>query len=114
MLNSKTTAFVFPGGGSQFVGMGQALAQAFPAARQTFAEADDILGLKLSTLCWEGPEADLNDAANFQPALLVCSIAALRAVRAEVGEVEPACVAGHSAGEISALVAAGALTFADG
>jgi [acyl-carrier-protein] S-malonyltransferase len=114
MLNSKTTAFVFPGGGSQFVGMGRALAEAYPAARQTFAEADDILGFKLSTLCWEGPEASLNDSANFQPALLVCSVAALRALRAHRGELEAACVAGHSLGEISALVAAGALSFADG
>jgi [acyl-carrier-protein] S-malonyltransferase len=114
MLNSKTTAFVFPGGGSQFVGMGQALAQAYPAAQQTFAEADDILGFKLSALCWEGPEAGLSDSANFQPALLVCSIAALRALRASLGELMPACVAGHSLGEISALVAAGALSFADG
>ena len=114
MLDSKTTACVFPGGGSQFVGMGQALAEAYPAARQTFAEADDILGLKLSALCWEGPEADLNDSANFQPALLVCSIAALRALRTQLDGLTPACVAGHSLGEISALVAAGALSFADG
>ena len=114
MLNPNTTAFVFPGGGSQFVGMGQALAQAFPAAQQTFAEADDLLGFKLSALCWEGPEASLNDAANLQPALLVCSIAALRALRARLGDLAPACLAGHSLGEISALVAAGALSFADG
>ena len=113
MLNSKATAFVFPGGGSQFVGMGQALARAFPAAQQTFAEADDCLGFKLSTLCWEGPEADLNDSANFQPALLVCSLAALRVVR-EKFETAPAFMAGHSLGEITALVAAGALSFADG
>jgi [acyl-carrier-protein] S-malonyltransferase len=114
MLDAKTTAFVFPGGGSQFVGMGQALAQAYPVARQTFAEADDILGFGLSAMCWQGPEPDLNDAANFQPALLVCSIAALRALRAHLGELTPCCVAGHSLGEISALVAAGALSFADG
>ena len=114
LLNSKTTAFVFPGGGSQFVGMGQALAQAYPAARQAFTEADEILGLKLSTLCWEGPEADLNDSANFQPALLVCSVAALRALHVELGHFEPAYAAGHSLGEISALVAAGALSFAEG
>ena len=114
MLNPQTTAFVFPGGGSQYVGMGQALAQAYPAARQTFEEADDLLGFKLSTLCWAGPEAELNDSANFQPALLVCSIAALRSLRATLGDFEPACVAGHSLGEISALVAADALSFADG
>lgn len=114
MLNSKTTAFVFPGGGSQFVGMGQALAQAFPAARQVFAEADEYLGFKLSQLCWEGPEADLNDSANFQPALLVCSIASLAALRSETDHLMPAFAAGHSLGEITALVAAEALSFADG
>jgi [acyl-carrier-protein] S-malonyltransferase len=114
MLNPKTTAFVFPGGGSQFVGMGQALAQAFPAARQVFAEADDTLGFKLSRLCWEGPEAELNDSANFQPALLVCSLAALAALRSEVDHLVPAFTAGHSLGEVTALVAAEALTFADG
>ncbi len=114
MFNPDTTAFVFPGGGSQFVGMGQALAQAYPEARQAFAEADDYLGMRLSALCWEGPETELSDSANFQPALLVCSIAALRALRARLGEVRPACVAGHSLGEITALVAAEALSFADG
>jgi [acyl-carrier-protein] S-malonyltransferase len=114
MLDPRTTAFVFPGGGSQFVGMGQALTQASPAAQQTFAEADDLLGFKLSALCWEGPEAELNDSANFQPALLVCSVAALRALQASLGQFEPASVAGHSLGEISALVAASALSFADG
>lgn len=114
MLNSKTTAFVFPGGGSQYVGMGQALAQAFPAARQVFTEADDYLNFKLSRLCWEGPEADLNDSANFQPALLVCSIAALAALRSEVDHFMPAFMAGHSLGEVTALVAAEAVSFADG
>src|SRR3972149_6766122 len=111
MLNSKTTAFVSPGQGSQFVGMGRELAQASPAARQTFEEADDHLGFKLSTLCWEGPEAALNDTVNPQPALLVCSTAALRAVREtlRVGDFTPAFVAGHSVGELSALVAAGAM-----
>jgi [acyl-carrier-protein] S-malonyltransferase len=113
-LNPQTTAFIFPGGGSQFVGMGQALAQAFPAAQQTFAEADEYLGFKLSALCWEGPEAELNDSANFQPALLVCSIAALRALRARLPGFTPAFTAGHSLGEITALVAAEALSFADG
>ena len=114
MFNFRTSAFIFPGGGSQHVGMGQALAQAYPAAQETFAEADEILGFKLSALCWEGPEASLNDSANFQPALLVCSIAALRALRAHLGGEPPAWVAGHSLGEISALVAAGAVSFADG
>jgi len=114
MLNPSTTAFVFPGGGSQFVGMGQALVQAFPAARQVFAEADDTLGFKLSRLCWEGPDAELNDSANFQPALLVCSLAALAALHSEMDHLTPAFTAGHSLGEITALVAAEALGFADG
>jgi [acyl-carrier-protein] S-malonyltransferase len=114
MLDAARTAFVFPGQGSQFVGMGQALAQASPAARQTFEAADDCLGFALSRLCWEGPEADLTDTVNAQPALLACSIAALRALLAELGEFTPALMAGHSLGEITALVAAGALEFEDG
>jgi [acyl-carrier-protein] S-malonyltransferase len=113
MLDYKTTAFVFPGQGSQFVGMGQALAQASTAARHTFEEADDYLGFKLSRLCWDGPEAGLNDTVNTQPALLTCSIAALRALHERLGEHAPLYVAGHSLGEISALVAAGSLEFED-
>ncbi len=114
MLNLTTTAFVFPGQGSQHVGMGQALAQASPAARAVFEAADDCLGFGLARLCWEGPEADLNETSNTQPALLACSIAALRAAQAELGDLRPACMAGHSLGEITALVAAGALTLAAG
>lgn len=114
MLNPKTTAFVFPGQGSQFVGMGRELAQNSPAAQRIFAEADETLGFQLSTLCWEGPEAVLTDTVNAQPALLTCSIAALRALEEKLGELKPALVAGHSMGEISALVAAGSLEFEDG
>jgi [acyl-carrier-protein] S-malonyltransferase len=114
MLDPATTAFVFPGQGSQFVGMGQALALASPAARQTFDEADECLGIALSKLCWEGPEAELTDTLNAQPALLTHSVAALRALHEKVGEFAPVYVAGHSMGELSALVAAGAMEFEDG
>ncbi len=114
MLDIKTTAVVFPGQGSQFVGMGRDLAQASPAARDAFAEADEALGFKLSQLCWEGPEAELTDTVNAQPALLTCSVAALRALHARLGEQPPTLMAGHSLGEISALVAAGSLEFEDG
>jgi [acyl-carrier-protein] S-malonyltransferase len=114
MLDLQTTAFVFPGQGSQFVGMGRALAQAWPAARDVFAQADEALGFKLSQLCWDGPEAELTDTINAQPALLTCSVAALRALHARLGEQPPALMAGHSLGEISALVAAGSLEFEDG
>lgn len=114
MLDYKTTAFVFPGQGSQFAGMGRELAKASAAARETFAEADEYLGIKLSQLCWEGPEAELTDTLNAQPALLTCSVAALRALHERLGEHPPALVAGHSLGEISAMVAAGSLEFEDG
>ena len=113
MLTPDTTAFVFPGQGSQFVGMGQTLAQASAAARQAFEEADEFLGFALSRLCWEGPEADLTDTLNAQPALLTHSVAALRALHEQVGDFTPAFVAGHSLGELSALVAAGAMEFED-
>lgn len=110
----STTAFVFPGQGSQVVGMGKDLAELSEAARQTYAEADEVLGYALSKLCWEGPEAELNATLNTQPALLTCSLAALRAVQEKTGEVTPAFMAGHSVGEVTALVAAGAISFADG
>ncbi len=114
MLNPKTTAFLFPGQGSQTVGMGQALATASPAAHKLFQQANDLLNFELSELCWNGPEAELNDTHSTQPALYVCSLAALAAFHEKHGDFAPAFVAGHSLGEVSALVAAGALEFDDG
>lgn len=107
-------AFIYPGQGSQQVGMGKAWAERSAAARRTFEEADDVLGEDLSGLCWEGPEEDLALTTNTQPALLTCSLAIHRALAAEgVVPTAPVAVAGHSLGEYSALVAAGTLEFAD-
>ncbi|MGG1661469.1 ACP S-malonyltransferase [Brevibacillus sp. NRS-1366] len=106
-------AFVFPGQGSQFVGMGQALADQSAAARRVFEEADEALGFSLSQLCYEGPEEDLKLTANTQPAILTTSIAVLAALKEKQPDFKPAFVAGHSLGEYSALVAAEALAFAD-
>jgi [acyl-carrier-protein] S-malonyltransferase len=111
-----STALVFPGQGSQTVGMGKALAEAYPAARAVFAEVDAALGESLSKLIFEGPEAELTLTSNAQPALMATSLAALRALEAEAGldvARDVAFVAGHSLGEYSALCAAGALTLAD-
>jgi [acyl-carrier-protein] S-malonyltransferase len=106
---------MFPGQGAQAVGMGSALAEAFPTARRTFEEADDVLGFSLSRLCWEGPEEELNLTTNTQPALLAVSTAIHRSLAGFPGaeSLKPVAVAGHSLGEYSALVAAGALSFAD-
>ncbi len=109
-------AFVFPGQGSQAVGMGQALAEEFAAARDVFAEVDEALGQKLSMLMWEGPEADLMLTENAQPALLAVSMAVMRVLEAEHGLTvanSAKFVAGHSLGEYSALAAAGSFTLAD-
>jgi len=113
-LNPKITAFVFPGQGSQAVSMGKELAEAFPIAKQTFDEADSILGFSLSQLMWDGPAEELNETANTQPALYVHSIAAYRTFTHLYPDLKPASVAGHSLGELSALTASGALSFFDG
>lgn len=113
-IDPKITAFVFPGQGSQAVGMGRDLAAAFPEARQTFEEADDLLGFSLSKLMWEGPDVDLNDTLNTQPALFTHSLAAYRVFSARHPGLAPVFMAGHSLGELSAIAAAGALSFADG
>ncbi|MSO55408.1 MAG: [acyl-carrier-protein] S-malonyltransferase [Acidobacteria bacterium] len=106
-------ALVFPGQGSQKVGMGRALAEAFPAARQIFAEADEALGEPLSRLIWEGPEDALMLTENTQPAILTASMAAYRALESEGLTSRISFVAGHSLGEYSANVAAGTFSFTD-
>jgi [acyl-carrier-protein] S-malonyltransferase len=108
-------AFIFPGQGAQAVGMGKALAGAFPAARAVFEEVDEALKQKLSALIWEGPIEELTLTANAQPALMAVSLAAVRALEAEFGApvTKAAYVAGHSLGEYSALAAAGGFTLTD-
>lgn len=105
-------AFAFPGQGSQSVGMGKSLAAEFKIADDTFNEANEVLGFDLKTMCFEGPDTELNKTFNTQPALLVTSIALLR-VMEDKYDFKPALVLGHSLGEYTALVAAGALTFKD-
>lgn len=104
-------AFVFPGQGSQSVGMGKDLYENFPEARAVFKAADDAIGFSLSRTCFEGPEEQLNSTKVTQPAILTTSIAALKVL--ETAGIKPSLVAGHSLGEYSALVAAGCLNFAD-
>ena len=111
MTSMHNLAFLFPGQGSQYAGMGKALAEVFPVARAVFEEADRALRFALSRLCFEGPEDELKLTANTQPAILTVSVAAYRVL--EEKGVRPAFVAGHSLGEYSALVAAGSLALAD-
>ena len=111
-----SNAFVFPGQGSQDVGMGKALAEAFPAARAVFEEVDAALGEKLSTVMWEGPKEDLTLTQNAQPALMAHSMAVVRVLEADFGisvKDHAAFVAGHSLGEYSALAAAGTFSVGD-
>ncbi len=113
-LNPQTTAFIFPGQGSQTVGMGKDLAAQYPIAKQTFEEADSILGFALSKLMMEGAADELNDTVNTQPALFVHSLASHRAFSHLYPDLKPAALAGHSLGELSALAISGALSFNDG
>lgn len=111
------TAYLFPGQGSQAVGMGRALADHFAAAKEVFQEVDETLGQHLFRLMTEGPESDLNLTENTQPAIFACSVAALRVAERELGvnvAREASCVAGHSLGEYAALVAASSLSVAEG
>jgi [acyl-carrier-protein] S-malonyltransferase len=115
MIDWTKTALVFPGQGSQEVGMGADLVTQYPEAEATFALADELLGFALSDLCFNGPADALNDTYNTQPALYVMGIALLRVLNATFqDELRPAFVAGHSLGEFTALTAAGALSFTDG
>ncbi len=113
-LTPQTTAFVFPGQGSQAVGMGKELAEIYPIAKETFDQADSTLGFSLSQLMWNGPAEELNETVNTQPALYIHSIAAWRTFTIHNRDFKPAAMAGHSLGELSALTASGALSFSDG
>lgn len=114
MTDWQTTAFLFPGQGSQEAGMGKDFAEQYVIARETFEQADDILGFSLSKLCWEGSDEELSQTINTQPALYVTSIAILRILQQELPSAKPNWVAGHSLGELTALTASGAMSFEEG
>jgi [acyl-carrier-protein] S-malonyltransferase len=121
ITSSQSTAYLFPGQGSQHIGMAADVVGQYPAARAAFEEADDLLGFSMSDLCFDGPEEALTDTINAQPAILTASIAILRAIESALDGVEwpsepesSVSLAGHSMGEYSALVASGSISFADG
>lgn len=113
-MDWKTSAAIFPGQGSQAVGMGADFAEEYAIARQTFEQADEALGFRLSRICFEGPGEELNQTAITQPALYVCSIVIWRVLKTLIPDAQPAWMAGHSLGEFSALTAADALSFEAG
>ena len=111
--STNKVAFIFPGQGSQMIGMGRDLAEEFPIAYDVFKQADELLSFSLSRIAWEGPKVKINDTVYTQPALLVHSIAVLRVFKNIFPEIQPHFIAGHSLGEFSALVASGSLSFED-
>ncbi len=113
-MDASKIVFMFPGQGSQIIGMGKDVADAYPIARQTFEQADTLLGFLLSGLCFDGPQEQLDDTINTQPALYTCGIAIQRVIQHEFPTLKPGFVAGHSLGEFTALAAAGAISFEDG